>query len=151
MQLNQLYYILRQIPYIYKIPSSTHVIYTNSPWLYHTSGWKHHSKSISTNTLPNTTYHYVIRMDYNQSLTIPLFRKPFSPHYHFVNLIEKKCTCRLPSCIHITHAITIRYHYLSILFLRYIHHTYLFRLPLHYLEQFLLTKPIMFTTPLTPP
>jgi hypothetical protein len=144
---------ISHIPFIYKIPSSTHVIYKKSPWKYYVTGWEHQQLPLITHILPNTTNQHVVPLAFNSSLYIPIFRRRFHIHYHFVNLLEKKCTCNsLPTiCTHIYQATIIRYHYLSILFIRYIHQKYLYRIPLYILESFLITKPIVFSTPLGPP
>jgi hypothetical protein len=141
---------IRHLPYIYKIPSSTHVRYQKMPWKYYVTGWEHQHLPLVTHVLPNTTNNQYITLAFNPSLYIPIFRNRFYVHYHFVDLIEKKCTCTTNTCNHIIQATIIRNYYLSILFIRYIHQKYLYRIPLTLLQSFLITKPIMFPTPLRP-
>ena len=141
---------IQNILYIYKIPSSTKVRYQKSPWKYNNTRWTHTTLPLTTHVLPNTTNNHYITLSFNPALYIPIFRNRFHHCYHFVDLIKKKCSCTNHTCPHIIQANVIRNYYLSILFIRYIHRIYLYRIPITLLEPFLITKPIVFTTPLRP-
>ena len=122
-------YCIKQIPFIYRIPSSTHVTYIKK--------------------LSNTTYFNIIQLPPQNILHFSIFRQCFQTHYHFVNIREKKCTCSTPNCIHLCQATIIYNHYLTLLLLRYIHKNYIYPIPIYMIQQYLVPKPIVFSTPLT--